>query len=94
MSKKRRQPLDSSVEEQSTNPYLKETILEVVENQLRENNPPETRQTLERLLAAGHTRQVAVELIGSVVVGEIWQMLHERQPFDHARYKAALDKLS
>jgi len=93
MSKKCQQPPDLSAEEQTTNPYLKEAILEVVENQLRENNPPETKQTLERLLAAGHTRQAAVELIGSAVVGEIWQMLQERKPFDRARYKASLDKL-
>lgn len=94
MRRKRQQPPDFSDREPATTPYLKETILEVVENQLRENNPPETRQTLERLLAAGYTRPAAVELIGSAVVEEIWQMLHERKPFDRARYKASLDKLN
>jgi len=73
--------------------YLKATILEVVENQVRENDPPETRQTLKRLLAVGYTQQRAVELIGSAVVEEIWQVLQERKPFDRARYKTLLDKL-
>ena len=58
-------------EEGETNPRLKALILEVVENQLRENNPPEKRQALERLLAAGYSRQEAMEMIGSVVVGEV-----------------------
>ena len=94
MSRTRQQPGDVSAEEHATNPYLKETILEVVENQLRENNPPETRQTLERLLSAGYTRPEAVELIGSALVEEIWQMMHARKPFDPVRFQAALDKLA
>jgi len=38
------QPYD---EETTYNPYLKAAILEVVEDQIREGDPPETRQTLE-----------------------------------------------
>ena len=79
--------------EPTTNPYLKEAILEVVENQLRDNDPPETRQTLERLLAAGYSRRQAVEMIGSAVVEEIWNVLHEGKAFDPVRYRALLEKL-
>ena len=67
------------------NPYLKAAILEVVENQIREDNPPETRQTLERLLA--------MEMIGSVVVEEIWVVLHGNKSYDRARFVALLEKL-
>src|SRR2546422_2047152 len=81
------------VGEPATNPYLKEAILEVVENQLRDNNPPETRQTLERLLAAGYSRRQAVEMIGSAVVEEIWNVLHEGKAFDPVRFRALLEKL-
>ncbi len=80
-------------EETTTNPYLKEEILEVVENQLRDGDPPETRQTLERLLAAGYSRQQAVEMIGSVVVEEIWVVLHDKKPFDRERFVGLLEKL-
>ncbi len=62
-------------EETTYNPHLKAAILEVVENQLRGGDPLETRQTLERLVAAGYSRQEAVEMIGSVVVSEIWHIL-------------------
>ena len=81
-------------EEGTTNPRLKAAILEVVENQLRENNPPETRQTFERLLAAGYSRKQAVEMIGSAVVEEIWAVLHDQQPFDRARFTALLEQLN
>ncbi len=70
------QPYD---EEMTYNPHLKAAILEVVENQIREDNPPETRQTLERLLAAGYSREQAIEMIGSAVVGEIWAILHDNK---------------
>ncbi len=72
---------------------VKRAILEVVENQLRANDPPETRQTLQRLLAVGYSRQEAVEMIGSAVAAEIWYMLREKEAYDPVRYQAALRKL-
>ncbi len=75
------------------NPHLKAAILEVVENQIRDDNPPETRQTLERLLAAGYSPQQAIEMIGSSLVEEIWAVLHDHKPFDQARFAALLEQL-
>ena len=46
---------------------LKRAIIEVVRAQLRENDPPETKQTLERLLQQGFTEQEALKLIGERV---------------------------
>jgi hypothetical protein len=37
------------------NPYLKSAILEVVDNQLKANDPPETRKTLKRLPTEGYS---------------------------------------
>ncbi len=84
------QPRDEGT---ATNPRLKALILEVVENQIRASDPPETRQTFERLLAAGYSRKQAVEMIGSALVEEIWGMLHERKVFDRARFAALLEQL-
>jgi Domain of unknown function (DUF1841) len=80
-------------EGQTYNPYLKAAILEVVENQIRDGDPPETQQTLERLLAAGYSRKQATEMIGSAVTEEIWTMLHDHKPFDRARFVALLEQL-
>jgi hypothetical protein len=72
------------------NPYLKAAILEVVENQIRHNDPPETRQALERLLGRGYSRTQATEMIGSAVVEEIWAIMHDHKPFERARFAALL----
>jgi hypothetical protein len=76
------------------NPHLKAAILEIVENQLRDGDPPETRQTLERLLTAGYSHQQAIEMIESAVVEEIWAVLHEHKPFDRTRFTALLKQLN
>ncbi len=72
---------------------VKRAILEVVENQLRANDPPDARQTLQRLLAVGYSRQEAVDMIGSAVAAEIWHILHEKEAYDPVRYQSALRKL-
>ena len=53
-----------------TNRVLQRTILEIVENQLRDGDPPETSQTLERLVAEGHSYEKAKKRMGTVVVIE------------------------
>jgi hypothetical protein len=40
---------------QPHNPELRRALLEVVDNQLREGTPPETRSTLECLLGEGNS---------------------------------------
>jgi hypothetical protein len=91
----RNRRVDQAYDEEATfNPHLKAVILEVVENQIRHSDPPETRQTLERLLAAGYSRQQAIETIGSVVVEEIWAVMHDGKPFDRARFTMLLDQLN
>src|SRR5258708_19128075 len=90
----RNRRVDQMPDEGATfNPHLKAVILEVVENQLRHSDPPETRQALERLLAAGYSRQQAIEMIGSAVVEEIWTVMHDGKPFDRARFTMLLEQL-
>jgi hypothetical protein len=72
---------------------VKAAILEVVHNQLRDNRPPETRKTYQRLLQEGFSDQQARELIGAVVSSEIFEVLKKRQPYDQERFIAALERL-
>ena len=76
------------------NLLLQKTIFEVVENQNRENNPPETRKTLDRLLKAGYSKDDAMKLLGRAVLGEIYKVLKNKEPFDEERYVKALRELS
>ncbi|MEK9162669.1 MAG: DUF1841 family protein [Chloroflexota bacterium] len=68
-------------------------MLEVVENQLRDNTPPETKQTLQRLIKEGHSEEEAKRLIATVVASEIFEVLKQQRPYDQARYIAALQRL-
>jgi hypothetical protein len=74
-------------------PELRRALLEVVNNQLRDGTPPETGKTLERLIATGHTREQAIELIACVVSCEIFDVLKSRKPYNQVRYISALQAL-
>jgi len=75
------------------NPAVGAAIREVVDNQLRDGTPPETRQTFDRLLAAGYPEEEARRLIACAVTSEIFDVLKNHQPYDEARYIAALHRL-
>lgn len=72
---------------------LNEAILEVVENQLRAGNPPETKETFERLLKEGIDEQEAKRLIACVVAGEMFDVMKQQQPYNHDRFVKALNQL-
>ena len=78
---------------ETPNPHLRRALLEVVDNQLRDNTPPETRTTLDRLIEEGRSRNEAIELIACVVSTEIFHVLKSGRTYDNARFVAALQAL-
>lgn len=68
------------------NPRLKRLIIEVVENQIRDNNPPAANITLKRLIAKGYSEQQAKEKIAAVALMHIYDIMKENKPFDGDRY--------
>ena len=78
---------------QPYNPVLRAAILEVVDNQLRDGTPPETRATLKRLMADGIPEREARELIACVASTEIFDVLKSGQPYQEERYLAGLRAL-
>jgi len=77
----------------SNREMLRRQMLEVVENQLRDNEPPETRATLDRLVAQGHSASEAKRLIACVVVAEMFHVMKHKQPYDTSRFVAGLRRL-
>ena len=75
------------------NPRLQKAILEAVENQLRADDPPETKQTFDRLLREGYSEDDAMKLIGRAVATDIYEVLSNKKPFDKERYVKALKEL-
>ena len=72
---------------------LKKLILEVVDNQLRDNNPPMVREAYDRLIVEGYSTRDAKEKIGAVVLEEIYDVMKENQPYDEKRYTDALKNM-
>lgn len=75
------------------NPRLHKAVMEVIENQIRANDPPETRQTLQRLIAEGHSRQDAMNLIGTVIAVEIFNVMKHGEMFNLERFAKGLKGL-
>jgi hypothetical protein len=69
-----------------TNPYLREAFLEVVDNQLRDNNPPETKLTLDRLKAEGYSVEDAKLLIAQAVAVETYVIMKTQTSFNRERF--------
>ena len=72
---------------------MRKIFLEIINNQIRDNNPPETKQTLDRLISEGISEKEAMDLIGCVVISEIYDVLKNKEDFNEERYIAALNKL-
>ncbi len=68
-------------------------MLEAIETQLRSKDPPETRQTYERLMKEGFSRDQTMKLIACALVGELFGVLKNESKYEHARYAANLKRL-
>ena len=63
-----------------------EAIVEAVENQIRENNPPETKRTLRRLMAQGNSRENAIRYIACAFSVELFEVMKHQSLYDEPRY--------
>ena len=76
-----------------TDPHLQAAFMEIVDNQIRDNEPPETHETLRRLQALGLSEPEAKRYIGQAVGIEVWNILKHRQQFNRERYLRNLNNL-
>ena len=79
--------------EPAANPALREAILAVVDQQLRDTTPPDTRRTYDRLVALGYAPEDARRLIGNVVAQEIFAVMQREEAYNEQRYSMALQGL-
>ena len=70
-----------------------DAFLDTVLNQLETGDPPETKVTYDRLIAEGHPRNHALQLIAAALRAETNRMLSEATHFDTGRYAALLAKI-
>ena len=72
---------------------LRQAILEVINTQMKENDPPEIKQAFVRLQKEGFSEEETLKLIGYVVASEVFTVLKENRPYDNAKYVSALNAL-
>jgi hypothetical protein len=77
----------------AANPALREAILAVVDQQMRDTTPPETCRTFERLVGLGYAPEDARRLIGNIVAQEIFAVMQREEAYNEQRYIAALQRL-
>ncbi len=72
---------------------VRDAFLDTVLNQLETGDPPETKATFDRLMAEGHPRNHALQLIAAALRTEMNRMMNESSPFDNERYAALLAQI-
>ena len=74
------------MEENENEQRIEEAILVIAEKQLKENNPAETKITLDRLMATGESRENAMRYISTVLSLEVFEMMKDKVVFNEERY--------
>ena len=75
------------------NEIVREQIFEIIRNQIKGNDPPETKITYNRLKTMGYNDFETNQLIGQCVAIEIFQVMKFKEPFDEKRYIRNLKNL-
>ena len=77
----------------SSDKTVRDAFLDTVLNQIETGDPPETKATFERLMAAGQSKSQALQHIAAALRIEMNRMLTESSPFDNKRFAALLEKI-
>lgn len=76
-----------------TNEKLREQIFDIIENQLRDNDPPETRATYDRLRKLGYDDSNTRQFIGQCLAVELFDVMKHGKPYNKERYLKNLKSL-
>jgi len=76
-----------------TNPLIGEEMKMVVRNQIRQNDPPETKQTYDRLIKEGFPKDEVMRQLAVVVAAEIYDVTKNKEPFNQERYIKRLNEI-
>jgi len=80
------QKTSSNASFMESNEKLRKEIFSVIKNQIKENNPPETRATYNRLRKQGFDDFTTMQMLGQCLAVEIFEMLKYKKPYDRDRY--------
>ena len=66
-----------------SNEIIRREIFKIITNQLKANNPPETKQTLNRLRGIGYSDLDAKKLIGQCIAVELFDVIKNGNPLNY-----------
>lgn len=69
-----------------TNEILRKQIFEIIKNQLRDNEPPETKNTYDRLIKSGFDDFQTRQMIGQCLAIELFDVMKFGKPYNNNRY--------
>lgn len=72
---------------------LKNQMLEIVNNQLRDKDPASVTEAFERLLNLGYSEVESKEMIAAVLLEEMYYILKNQEEYNQERYNEKLSKL-
>lgn len=84
---------EEELEEIGHNPVMHILFHQTIENQIAGGDPPETAETLERLMNQGHSRHEALHQISAVLADEIFEMLDSERTYNNRLYVKKLQRL-
>ena len=72
---------------------MRAAFMEVVDNQIAANDPPETKQTLNRLISEGWSDEDAKALLAQCVIVEVFRAGKYGEQFNQGRFLYNLKNL-
>lgn len=72
---------------------IREQIFEIINNQLKANDPPETQATFDRLIKQGFNDFQTRQMIGQCISVELFEIMKSKTPFNLERYIKHLEGL-
>ncbi|WP_158840699.1 hypothetical protein [Polaribacter sp. L3A8] len=77
----------------NTNDPLKNQIFEIIENQIRDNNPKESNVTYKRLMELGYNKTESKQFMSQCMAIELLDVIKNKKPFNEIRYDNNLKAL-
>lgn len=75
------------------NEIVRAQMLKIVDNQIKGNKPPETKQTYKRLISEGFSDLDSKKLIAQCVAVLLFDAMKNNSPVDHDKYLENLRNL-
>lgn len=70
-----------------------ELVVQAIKEQIRLKDPPETKETFDRLCRDGHAKEEVYRMLGCALTTEMYEVLQEEREFDRDLYVQRLRAL-